>query len=52
LKDKECSDHPKKFEDAELQALLNKNSIRTLEELAEALNICKSTVFLSYTQRC
>jgi len=28
-----------------LQALLNKNSVRTLEELTKALNIGKSIVF-------
>jgi len=42
LKDKERSNQSKKFEDAELQALLNENSVRMLEELAEALN--KSTI--------
>jgi len=36
----------KKFEDAELQALLDENSARTLEKLAEALNVSKSIVFL------
>jgi len=44
LKDKECSGQLKKFENAEVQALLDENSTRTLEELAEALNIGKSTV--------
>jgi len=37
LKDKNRSDLPKKFEDAELQ-ILDKNWTRTLEESAEALN--------------
>jgi len=32
LKDKECSGQPKKFEDTELQVLLDKNSVQTLEE--------------------
>jgi len=32
LKDKEYSGQPKKFEDAELQTLLDKNSARTFEE--------------------
>jgi len=45
----------KKFEDAELQTLLDENSARTLEELAEALNVGKSTIFVGkstivYTQ--
>jgi len=44
LKDKERSGQPKKFEDAELQVLLNENSAWTLEELAEALNVDKSIV--------
>jgi len=44
LKDKECSGQPKKFKDAELQILLDKNSSQTLEELAEALNVGKSIV--------
>jgi len=35
----------KKFEDAELQTLLDENSVRTFEELAEALNVGKSTIF-------
>jgi len=33
LKDKERSSQSKKFEDTELQALLDKNSARTFEEL-------------------
>lgn len=44
LKDKERSGQPKKFEDAELQALLDEDSAQTLQELAEALNVGKSTV--------
>jgi len=44
LKNKECSDQLKKFEDTILQALLDENSTRTLEELAKALNINESTV--------
>jgi len=38
LKDKEHSGQSKKFEDAELQVLLDENSTRTLKELAEASN--------------
>jgi len=38
LKGKECSDQPKKIEDAEL---LNKNSAQTLEELTEELTNIK-----------
>ncbi|KYN31155.1 hypothetical protein ALC56_14542 [Trachymyrmex septentrionalis] len=34
----------KKFEDAKLQALLDKNSTQTLEKLAEALNVDKLTI--------
>jgi len=44
LKDKEHSGQTKKFEDAESQALLDKNFARMLEELTEALNVDKSTV--------
>jgi len=38
LKDKKYLDLSKKFENAELQILLDENSARTLEESAEALN--------------
>jgi len=48
LKDKERSDQLKKFEDAELQ-VLDENSTRTFEELAEMLNVDKSIVS-NYTQ--
>jgi len=41
---KERLGQPKKFEDAELQALLDENLARMLEELAQTLNIDKSTV--------
>lgn len=44
LKDKERSGQPKKFEDAELQALLDENTVQTESELAEALNVDRSTV--------
>jgi len=44
LKDKERSSQSKKFEDAELQALLDENSTQTFEELVKALNVGKSTV--------
>lgn len=44
FKDKERSSQPKKFEDAELQALLDGNSAQTLQDPAEALNVGKSTV--------
>jgi len=36
LKDKERSDQLKKFKNTELQVLLDKNSIRTIEESAKA----------------
>jgi len=42
LKDKERFGQLKKFEDAKLQ--MDENSVRTLEELAEALNVSKSIV--------
>jgi len=44
LKDKKRSDQPKKV--AELQALLDKNSARTFEELAKTLNILVNQAFL------
>lgn len=44
VSDKERSGQPKKFEDSELQALLDENSTQTLEELSAALQVDKSTV--------
>lgn len=44
MKDKKRSGQPRKFEDAELQALLDEDSAQTLQELAEELNVDKSTV--------
>jgi len=43
--DKEHSGQPKKFKDTELQALLNENSVQTLEELIKVLNVDISIVF-------
>lgn len=44
LNDKERTGQPKKFEDFELQALLEENSAQTLKQLAESLNVGKSTI--------
>jgi len=44
LKDKVCLGQFKKFKDAKLQTLLDENLARTLEELAEVLNVGKSIV--------
>jgi len=52
LKDKERSGQPKEVGDvfAELQALLDENSARMLEELTKALNVDKSIISDHYTQ--
>lgn len=42
--DKERPGQPKKFEDAELEALLDEDSSQTQDELARALNVDRSTV--------
>lgn len=44
LKDKERPGQPKKFGDAELQALLDENPCQTQEELAVQLNVSRATV--------
>nr|QRH16695.1 transposase [Mayetiola destructor] len=44
LQDKEWPGQPKKFEDAELQALLDENSCRTQKELALKLGVAQSTI--------
>jgi len=46
LKDKDRFGQPKKFEDAELLALLDEN--KTLEKLVEALNVGKSIVYTQW----
>jgi len=44
VNDKQRSSQPKKFEDIELQALLDGNSTQTLQELSAALNVTPMTV--------
>ena len=44
LEDKKRPGQPKKFEDAELQALLDENSCRTQQELALVLNVDQTTI--------
>lgn len=44
LEDKERPGQPKKFEDEELQALLDENSCRTQKELALVLNVDQTTI--------
>ena len=44
LKDKERPGQPKKFEDAELQALLDENAVQTQKELALELNVDRATI--------
>lgn len=44
LEDKERPGQPKKFEDAELQALLDENSCRTQKELALELGVHETTI--------
>ena len=45
LKDKERPGQPKKFEDTELQALLDENPSQTQTELALEINVSQQTVF-------
>lgn len=44
VNDKQRSGQPKKFEDTELQALLDENSAQTLQELSAALNVTPMAV--------
>lgn len=44
LEDKELFGQPKKFEDIELEALLEENSSQVLEELSTSLEVDLSTV--------
>ena len=44
IKDKDHGKPPKKFEDAELEALLDEDACQTQSELAVALNVNQSTV--------
>lgn len=44
LKDKERPGQPKKFEYAELQALLDENAVQTQKELALELNVDRATI--------
>ena len=44
VRDKEREGAPKKFEDAELQALLEEDSCLSLDRLAKELNVDRSTV--------
>jgi len=44
VNDKERSGQPKKFEDTDLQALLDENSTQTLQELSAALNVTSMAV--------
>lgn len=44
VKDKERPGQPRKFEDDELQVLLDENPSQTMEQLAEALDVDRTTV--------
>lgn len=44
IKDKERSGQPKKFEDHELEAILNEDPNRTLNDLAQILNVTQTAV--------
>lgn len=46
VKDKDRSGQPKKFEDEELQALLDEDSAQTQEQLAESLGVTRQAVSL------
>lgn len=53
FKDKERSDAPKKFEDEDLESLLDEESCQTLKELSESsflIPSCTCGVILTYTQ--
>lgn len=44
MKDKERPGQPKKFEDTELQAILDEDDTLTQQQMAEALNVARSTI--------
>ena len=46
VKDKERPGQPKKFEDEELQALLDEDDAQTQEQLAASLNVTQQAVSL------
>jgi len=45
VEDKPCSGQPKKFEDKELEALLEEDQSQTQEELAESLGELKPFLY-------
>ena len=44
LEDKERPEQPKKFEDEELEVLLNEDCCQTQEELAESLGVTQAAI--------
>ena len=44
LNDKERGKPPKKFEDTELQALLDADDAQSQQQLADSLNVCQQTI--------
>ena len=44
LEDEECPGQPKKFEDEELEALLNEDCCQTQEKLAESLGVTQAAI--------
>ena len=44
LEDEECPGQPKKFEDEELEALLDEDCCQTQEELAESLGVTQAAI--------
>lgn len=44
ISDKKCKNRPKKFEDTELQALLDEDATQTQEMLAEQLNVSRGAI--------
>ena len=58
LQDEERPGQPKKFEDEELEALLDEDCCQTQEELAESLGVTQSVEFANsgntthHTQKC
>ena len=44
MNDKEGGKPPKKFEDTELQALLDEDDAQSQQQLADSLNVCQKTI--------
>ena len=49
VKDKECSNRSKIFEDADLQALLDEDSTKMLKKLTKALDVTQPIISMGHT---